>query len=72
MGAWDFVDDLVRRGLAPGQTLRYVGRPPSSSPAAGSAKRHAAEQAALVAEAFAAPSVARSVAVPVAATPVTL
>jgi 2-oxoglutarate dehydrogenase E1 component len=53
MGAWDFLDDLVRRLAAPGQTVRYIGRPVSPSPATGSLKRHQAEQQALVEEAFA-------------------
>jgi 2-oxoglutarate dehydrogenase E1 component len=72
MGAWDFLDELVRKVLAPGQTLRYIGRPPSSSPATGSAKRHAAEQAALAAEAFETPSVAHSLAVAVERAPAAL
>src|SRR5690606_10405007 len=52
MGAWDFLDDLIRKTLGPGQTVRYIGRPPSPSPATGSLKRHQAEQQALVEEAF--------------------
>ncbi len=53
MGAWDFLDELLLRVCTREQKLRYVGRPPSASPATGSHKRHLAEQAALVEEAFA-------------------
>ena len=53
MGAWDFVERRIRRSLGSGQTLRYVGRPTSSSPASGSLKRHNLEQQSLVDEAFA-------------------
>jgi 2-oxoglutarate dehydrogenase E1 component len=52
MGAWDFVDERLLSLLTDGQTLRYVGRASGSSPATGSSKRHAAEQAAVVAEAL--------------------
>ncbi len=52
LGAWDFVDERLLTLLNEGQTLRYVGRPSGSSPATGSSKRHAAEQAAVVAEAL--------------------
>jgi multifunctional 2-oxoglutarate metabolism enzyme len=37
---------------AEGRTLRVVSRPASASPATGSSKKHAAQQAALVAQAF--------------------
>ncbi len=50
MGAWTFLEERLSADLRPGQTLRYVGRPRSSSPATGSHKRHAAEQDALVRE----------------------
>ncbi|MCP3982563.1 MAG: multifunctional oxoglutarate decarboxylase/oxoglutarate dehydrogenase thiamine pyrophosphate-binding subunit/dihydrolipoyllysine-residue succinyltransferase subunit [bacterium] len=52
MGAWSFFEDRARSYLAEGQTLRYVGRPRSASPATGSAKRHAIEQEAIVQEAL--------------------
>lgn len=52
MGAWDFLDERLTAALAAGQTLRYVGRPSSPSPATGSFKRHLAEQRSLVAEAL--------------------
>ena len=55
-GAWTFVKDLVECCLAEaGHTslrLRYAGRAPSASPATGLAKRHVAEQAALIADAL--------------------
>ena len=47
MGAWSFLDQRLQAKMAPGQRLRYVGRPPSPSPATGSNKRHVAEQQAL-------------------------
>jgi 2-oxoglutarate dehydrogenase E1 component len=47
MGAFGFLLDRVAPCLAPGQTLRYVGRPRNSSPATGSTRRHLAEQKAL-------------------------
>jgi 2-oxoglutarate dehydrogenase E1 component len=53
MGAWTFVaprlQDLLDRALP----LSYIGRPERASPAVGSARVHAAEQARLVADAFA-------------------
>ncbi|MEO0815264.1 MAG: multifunctional oxoglutarate decarboxylase/oxoglutarate dehydrogenase thiamine pyrophosphate-binding subunit/dihydrolipoyllysine-residue succinyltransferase subunit, partial [Myxococcota bacterium] len=52
MGAWDFLDERLLGTIEPGQTLRYVGRPSSASPATGSSRRHGAEQAALVEEAL--------------------
>ena len=52
MGAWSFVSDRLRDLLGPEQTLRYAGRPRSSSPATGSHKRHLAEQTALLEQAF--------------------
>ncbi|MDE8651394.1 2-oxoglutarate dehydrogenase E1 component [Novosphingobium album (ex Liu et al. 2023)] len=55
-GAWFFVasqieDAAERAGRTVGR-VRYSGRAPSASPATGLAKRHAAEQAALVADAL--------------------
>ena len=54
-GAWSFVQDLLECCLAEaGHKLRprFAGRTPSASPATGLAKRHVAEQAALVADAL--------------------
>jgi 2-oxoglutarate dehydrogenase E1 component len=52
MGAWTFLQprlDKVVKGRWP---LRYIGRPPNSSPAEGSAAWHAANQKALVEHAY--------------------
>ena len=55
MGAWRFVQEQVQQMLDAGKrTLRYVGRPESASPSAGSLKRHQEEQAEIVETAFAA------------------
>jgi 2-oxoglutarate dehydrogenase E1 component len=55
-GAWFFVEDLLERCLADGghagMRPQYAGRDASASPATGLAKRHAAEQAALIAAAL--------------------
>ena len=59
-GSWFFVDPLIEEvltklnGKAGGQVsrARYAGRAASASPATGLAKRHAAEQAALVGNAL--------------------
>jgi 2-oxoglutarate dehydrogenase E1 component len=59
-GAWFFVEPLLESCLEEaglnGMRPRYAGRAPSASPATGLAKRHAAEQAALVADALGQPS----------------
>lgn len=52
MGAWSFIEPHLVEMLSPQQTLRYVGRPPSASPATGSHTIHQMEQQQLVAEAF--------------------
>src|SRR6185369_9866577 len=55
-GAWLFVKDLLEQCLAEagfkGMRTQYAGRDSSASPATGLAKRHAAEQAALIAAAL--------------------
>ena len=55
-GAWLFVEDLLEQCLADAgfKNMRpqYAGRDASASPATGLAKRHAAEQAALIAAAL--------------------
>jgi multifunctional 2-oxoglutarate metabolism enzyme len=48
MGAWPFLHDRLASLLSPGQTLRYVGRPISASPATGSHHRHEEQQRAIV------------------------
>ncbi len=55
-GAWDFIDwriekCLAEAGVKPRRPV-YAGRAASASPATGLAKRHAAEQAALIADAL--------------------
>ena len=55
-GAWFFVEDLLEQCLSEsgnsGMRAQYAGRDASASPATGLAKRHAAEQAALIAAAL--------------------
>jgi 2-oxoglutarate dehydrogenase E1 component len=55
-GYWSFVEPFLEQCLAEGGTrptrAAYAGRPASASPATGLAKRHAAEQAALIADAL--------------------
>jgi multifunctional 2-oxoglutarate metabolism enzyme len=52
MGGWFFVEPRMMRLLGPKQTLRYIGRPASASPATGSHTIHQMEQQRLVKEAF--------------------
>ena len=65
-GAWSFVDPFIEDALkAAGVKPRratYTGRSAAASPATGLAKRHAAEQAALIAAALGQDSVADAVA----------
>src|SRR4051794_11606207 len=55
-GAWTFVEDLLEQCIAEagfrGMRPQYAGRDSSASPATGLAKRHAAQQAALIAAAL--------------------
>jgi 2-oxoglutarate dehydrogenase E1 component len=55
-GYWNFVEPFVEQCLVEAgvrvQRPRYAGRAASASPATGLAKRHAAEQAALIADAL--------------------
>jgi 2-oxoglutarate decarboxylase len=51
-GPWTYIGLFLPRYMD-GQVAKLVSRPASASPATGSAKRHAAEQADLVARAFA-------------------
>jgi 2-oxoglutarate dehydrogenase E1 component len=57
MGAWHFVDRKLEKVLAgidvKGKRARYVGRPEAAATATGQLRRHNAQQAQLVAEAFA-------------------
>ncbi len=65
-GAWFFVEDLLEQCLADsgheGMRAQYAGRDAAASPATGLAKRHAAEQAALIAAALGHSSPASAVA----------
>ncbi len=60
MGAWDYVDHELGPLLGDKVTWSGVARPPSASPAAGSATRHRLEQQALVREALGEPRRARA------------
>ena len=55
-GAWFFVEPLIEKSLQDAGSkphrARYAGRAASASPATGLAKRHLAEQGALVADAL--------------------
>ena len=54
-GAWPFMALNLPQALAEhaeGRSLQVVARPASASPATGSSKKHAAQQAALIAQAF--------------------
>ena len=51
-GAWTFVAPMIDELLGGGMRVQYVGRPPSAATATGLAKRHTAEQQALVAAAL--------------------
>jgi 2-oxoglutarate dehydrogenase E1 component len=62
MGAWEFVRPSLEN-LVGTRPLAVLARPRSSSPAEGSAARHAQNQARLVAQAFARAGVARGPAV---------
>jgi hypothetical protein len=52
MGAWWFMQERLRPLLEPHQSLRYAGRDEAASPATGSYRLHAKEQAALLAAVF--------------------
>ena len=49
-GAWTYILDALPELI--GKPVRYIGRVAAASPAVGSPKRHAAEQAAIVADVF--------------------
>jgi 2-oxoglutarate dehydrogenase E1 component len=52
MGAWDFVRPLLEDAIDGRWPLRYIGRARNSSPSEGSSAWHAANQRAIVTEAF--------------------
>jgi hypothetical protein len=53
MGSWLFVRPRLRELVEQTFPIRYIGRPESSSPAEGSLDKHNAQQASIVAAAFA-------------------
>ena len=52
MGAWSYMLERLPSLLGPDRTLRYAGRDEAASPATGSYRMHAKEQAALIAALF--------------------
>ncbi|PWB46331.1 MAG: 2-oxoglutarate dehydrogenase E1 component [Candidatus Methylomirabilota bacterium] len=52
MGAWTYVQPHLHEWLKGRWPLRYIGRPPNSSPAEGSAAWHAAHQKLLIEHAY--------------------
>ncbi|HLL57420.1 MAG TPA: hypothetical protein VK359_05800, partial [Rubrobacteraceae bacterium] len=52
MGAWGFVEPLLRELLDGELPVRYVGKPARPSPAQGSAGFHKSEHAQMVRDAF--------------------
>jgi len=61
MGPWRFMLESFQTILeSTRRVLRYAGRPEYASPAAGTTKRHAMEQAELVNDAFAPRPVTRA------------
>ena len=52
MGGWSFMEPRLLKMLGAAQTLRYIGRLPSASPATGSHTIHQMEQQRLVSEAL--------------------
>ena len=59
MGAWAFVSGRVTPMLGATHVIGYAGRPRCASPAPGLLKQHQREQADLIEQAFAPPTVAR-------------
>jgi 2-oxoglutarate dehydrogenase E1 component len=55
MGGWTFMEPRLLKLLSGPMSLRYVGRPPSASPATGSHTIHQMEQQQLVKNAFGSP-----------------
>lgn len=58
MGAWSFVAPRLRASAGNALIIRYVGRPERASPAEGYYATHQAEQARIVADAWASPNMA--------------
>jgi 2-oxoglutarate dehydrogenase E1 component len=61
MGAWVFVRSYIQPMLEARHAIGYAGRPRAASTAPGSPKRHVQEQADLIEQAFAPPTVARKI-----------
>jgi multifunctional 2-oxoglutarate metabolism enzyme len=59
MGAWTLVRSYIQPMLETKHMIGYAGRPRAASTAPGSPKRHVQEQADLIEQAFAPPSIAR-------------
>ena len=59
MGAWAFAQGRITPMLEARHVIGYAGRPRSASPAPGLLKQHQREQADLLEQAFAPPTVAR-------------
>jgi 2-oxoglutarate dehydrogenase E1 component len=59
MGAWTLVRSYIQPMLESRHVIGYAGRPRSASTAPGSPKRHVQEQADLIEQAFAPPTLAR-------------
>jgi 2-oxoglutarate dehydrogenase E1 component len=57
MGAWSFVAPRLRASAGNALIIRYIGRPERASPAEGYFASHQTEQARIIADAWAAPSV---------------
>jgi 2-oxoglutarate dehydrogenase E1 component len=57
MGAWSFVAPRLRASAGNALIIRYIGRPERASPAEGYLGAHQAEQARIVSDVWAAPSV---------------
>ncbi|NTV47138.1 MAG: multifunctional oxoglutarate decarboxylase/oxoglutarate dehydrogenase thiamine pyrophosphate-binding subunit/dihydrolipoyllysine-residue succinyltransferase subunit, partial [Chlorobiales bacterium] len=53
MGAWTFISVQISEQLLDGQSLRYIGRHASASPAAGPLSIHESEQARIITESLA-------------------
>ena len=56
MGAWPFLRGRIAPLLQEWQRFGYAGRPESASPAPGSSKQHAKEQADVIEAAYATPT----------------
>ncbi len=60
MGPWRFIQEHLDPLLEPSREVRYVGRPESASPAAGSGRRHQQEQAEIITDALTAGAISQT------------